>query len=138
MMRNGGSPGFRTAAPVLTAHTTLDSGAPVEHERTLAERVRRAGDSANFREIFVRRGFTCTFSPAEIAVALFALERRVRTGRWGDLSAASLNAVATQYPEEQRRVYSFLNPDPDSPARWGSLPPGFTTFRPAALPRRPI
>lgn len=137
MLRNGGAVGFRTRVPVLTLHTTLDSGAPVEHEGTLAARVRRAGDAANLRQLYLRRGFTCTASPAELAEVLRALERRAKTGRWGDLRPETLNAAAAAYPDRQRRVYSFLDPDPDSPARWASLPPGFSRFRPGVLPRDP-
>lgn len=132
LIRTGGFPGL-TPVPVVTVHGTLDGSAPVEHERSFAERVALVGDLGNLRQLYLARGSTCAFSPAEILVALEALEDRVTTGEWGDTSPEALNARAAAYPDEHRRVYNFWIPiDQD---RWASLPPAFTAYEPAPLPR---
>ena len=100
---------------------------------SFAERVALVGDLENLRQLYLARGSTCVFSPAEILVALEALEDRVTTGEWGDTSPEALNARAAAYPDEHRRVYNFWIPiDQD---RWASLPPAFTAYEPAPLPR---
>jgi hypothetical protein len=132
LIRTGGFPGL-TPVPVVTVHTTLDGAAPVEHERALADRVALVGDPGNLRQLYVARGFTCTFSPAEIMVALDALDERVSTGRWGDTDPGALNAAAAEYPESDRRVYNVWIPAEED--RWASLPPAFTAYEPAPLPR---
>ena len=135
MTRYGGAPAIGLNTPTMTLHTTVDAGAPVEHERVLAERMRQLGRAHLLRQAYTARGFTCSFSAAEVAVTIEKVIDRARTGRWGDTSAAALNAAVAQYPAEQQRVYSFLSPDPQ--ARYATLPPAFVDYRPATLPRDP-
>ena len=135
MFLYGGAPAIGLNTPTMTLHTTVDAGAPVEHERVLAERMRDLGRAHLLRQAYTARGFTCSFSAAEVAVTIGTVIDRVRTGRWGDTSAAALNAAVARYPAEQQRVYSFLNPDPQ--ARYAVLPPAFVDLKPATLPRDP-
>jgi hypothetical protein len=132
LIRTGGFPGL-TPVPVVTLHSTLDGAAPVEHERSLADRVALVGDPANLRQLYLARGFTCAFSPAEILAALDVLQHRVHTGAWGDVAAESLNAVAGAHPDADRRVYNFWIPQDQE--RWASLPPSFVDYQPSPLPR---
>jgi hypothetical protein len=106
----------------------------VEHQRAYADRVALVGTPANLRQLFVKRGFTCTFSPAEIVVALDLLERRVESGDWGDTRPETLNAEVERYPAEQRRVFNFTTPI-DAADRYEVQPAAFAGYRPASLPR---
>lgn len=132
LVRTGGFPGL-TPVPVVTMHTTLDGTTPVEHERSLADRVALVGTPENLRQLFVERALSCSVSPAEVMVALDLLDQRVGTGSWGDTSPDALNAAVAAYPEEHRKVYNFWVADLDR--RWTSLPGAFTAFEPEPLPR---
>ena len=68
--------------PVITLHTSDDILAPEQFEEEYAEDVRAAGDRGLLRQLQVARPGHCTFTAAEIVVAVQALERRVVSGHW--------------------------------------------------------
>jgi hypothetical protein len=88
---NGDLPG-----PVLTMHTTGDGLVVPQNEQAYSSVVRRGGDSALLRQIFVHRAGHCSFTPAETITAAQALLNRLATGHWSDqaLQPASLNSAA--------------------------------------------
>jgi len=79
--------------PLLSIHTIGDDVVPVSVENRFRALVTRAGDSQLRQEYIARYGH-CVFTPAEVVVTTEALAHRIETGRWGDLSAAVLNAHA--------------------------------------------
>ncbi len=81
--------------PVLTLHTTGDGLVVNEDELQYRATVDAAGKGHLLRQLFVSRAGHCTFTPAETIAVFQALIHRVNTGRWGNLSPAALNAVAT-------------------------------------------
>jgi pimeloyl-ACP methyl ester carboxylesterase len=83
--------------PVLTMHTTGDGLVVPENEQAYRSVVRRAGDSALLRQIFVSRAGHCAFTPAETITAAQTLLKRLATGHWNQqaLQPASLNTAAT-------------------------------------------
>ncbi len=91
--------GQSLAVPLLNLHTIADQLVPVQQEAAFAERVRAAGDDRLLRQAYVARQGHCAFTTAEIVAGVRAIDRRVTTGRWGDVaepavlqrSALSLN-----------------------------------------------
>ncbi len=88
---NGSLPG-----PVLTMHTTGDGLVVNQNEQAYSSVVRRAGDRALLRQIFVHRAGHCTFTPAETVTAAHVLLRRLNTGHWNAsaLRPSHLNGAA--------------------------------------------
>jgi pimeloyl-ACP methyl ester carboxylesterase len=80
--------------PVLSMHTIGDDVSPVTTENRYRELVTRSGGAALLRQLYVGRYGHCTFTPAEIVVAVRSLAKRIESGTWGDLSPAALNAAA--------------------------------------------
>ncbi|MFJ9541439.1 alpha/beta hydrolase family protein [Streptomyces sp. NPDC101225] len=105
----------RLTKPQLTVHTTGDGLIPVSAESAYRRAVTAAGAAPLLRQAFVENAGHCTFSSAEQAAALDALETRITTGRWQGTDPVGLNARATQA-------------DPSAPAR-------YVTYRPAPYPR---
>ncbi len=105
----------RLTKPQLTVHTTGDGLIPVSAESAYRRAVTAAGAAPLLRQAFVENAGHCTFSSAEQAAALDALETRITTGRWQGTDPARLNARATQA-------------DPSAPAR-------YVTYLPAPYPR---
>ncbi|HMB83864.1 MAG TPA: prolyl oligopeptidase family serine peptidase [Terriglobales bacterium] len=108
--------------PVLTLHTTGDGLVPVEDERAYSKVVHEANDSALLRETFVHRAGHCEFTPAETITAVQALEARLGTGKWKDLTVADLDGEA-----------AALGPEFNVIEVNGSLvptPPAFLKFEP--------
>jgi hypothetical protein len=86
----------RLSVPELDIHTIADQLVPVEQENWYRQRVTRAGSSPLFRQAFVGATGHCNFQPAGYIAALRALEHRLDTGRWGELTRpAALNAAAS-------------------------------------------
>src|ERR1019366_5074881 len=86
----------RLSVPELDIHTIDDQLVPVEQENWYRQRVTRAGSSPLFRQAFVGATGHCNFQPAGYIAALRALEYRLDTGRWGDLTQpGALNAAAS-------------------------------------------
>jgi hypothetical protein len=87
----------RLRVPTLDIHTTDDQLVPVEQEDWYGKRVRHAGGGALLRQAYVGTTGHCAFRPAESIAALHALESRVETGRWGDVTEPRrLNEAADQ------------------------------------------
>jgi hypothetical protein len=84
------------AVPELDIHTIYDQLVPVEQENWYRQRVAPAGSSPLFRQAFVDVTGHCNFQPAGYIAALHALEYRLDTGRWGDVTQpGALNAAAS-------------------------------------------
>jgi hypothetical protein len=81
--------------PELAIHTTDDQLVPVEQENWYAKQVARAGSASLLRQAYLHATGHCAFQPNESIAALHALEARIATGRWRDLTQpAALNAAA--------------------------------------------
>ncbi|WP_194396839.1 alpha/beta hydrolase family protein [Microbacterium atlanticum] len=82
--------------PVISLHTLDDVLAPVQVEQEYAEDVRTAGDRNLLRQFQVDRVGHCSFTPAEIAAGIEALQDRVESGNWGlaGQSAQRMNQLA--------------------------------------------
>jgi hypothetical protein len=132
-----GVPQGRTPVPVVTLHTTGDAGAVPDHERWLAEQVRRHGDPAQLRQLYVERGMHCSLSAAEEITALRALLHKIDTGRWPRTNPHRLNAQAGAFDPHFQQVPDVSALDPDTgeiPTQ--VMPPAFTRFTPPR-PMRP-
>jgi pimeloyl-ACP methyl ester carboxylesterase len=87
--------GNLSGKPVLTIHTTGDGLVLPEEEQAYRSAVQRGQSAPLLREAFVHRAGHCTFTPAETIAALQALEARLNTGHWTDVTnPANLNAAA--------------------------------------------
>jgi len=114
---------------MITIHTTGDGGAVPDTERSFAEQVRRSGDPAKLRQLFVTRGAHCSTSAAEEITMLTALFQRIETGRWPDTRPGRLNAAANSLGASYHNVLDLVT-GVDSPE-----PPSFTRFDPPAFLR---
>ena len=81
--------------PVLTMHTTGDGLVVVENESAYRHVVDEEGHGRFLRQTFVSRAGHCAFTPAETISALETLLERMKTGKWPETSASSLNLAAT-------------------------------------------
>lgn len=88
----------KLSIPVLTMHTTGDGLVVPENEQAYASVVRRAGDSAMLRQVFVSRAGHCAFTPAETITAVQILLNRLKTGHWtaSALTPAAMNMAASK------------------------------------------
>ncbi|WP_166997730.1 prolyl oligopeptidase family serine peptidase [Paramicrobacterium fandaimingii] len=94
-MQRNATPTGDISGPVLTVHETGDLAPTVAQARTYADRVRAHGDNRLLRQAFVDRPGHCSYSDAEVAAALTALETRLETGRWANVATSrALNASA--------------------------------------------
>ncbi|HVV18706.1 MAG TPA: alpha/beta hydrolase, partial [Pseudonocardiaceae bacterium] len=85
----------RLAVPELDIHTTADQLVPVQQENWYARQVARAGSNALFRQAFVHASGHCAFTPADTITALHALEHRLDTRHWDNVTEpADLDAAA--------------------------------------------
>jgi hypothetical protein len=85
----------RLQVPELDIHTIGDQLVPVEQETWYAKQVRRAGSNRLFRQAYVRAAGHCNFTTAGTIAALHALEHRLDTGRWANVTdPRELNAAA--------------------------------------------
>jgi pimeloyl-ACP methyl ester carboxylesterase len=80
--------------PVLTMHTIADGLVGVSHEAAYRVKVTRAGNGSLLRQVFVRRAGHCAFTPSEAIAAFEVLNRRIDTGKWPDVSPATMNRSA--------------------------------------------
>jgi hypothetical protein len=84
------------SVPELDIHTTDDQLVPVQQENWYRQRVIQADSASRFRQAFVDATGHCNFQPAGYIAALNALEHRLDTGHWGDLTQPdALNAAAS-------------------------------------------
>lgn len=111
--------------PVLTMHTEGDGLVTPDHEHAYADVVAHAGNADLLRQLFVHRGGHCTFTFAELAVALDALIARIEGGTWPDLAPGSLNDAAWSMGSAAN-VLSSGTPGP----------PAFAPFDPSPFRRR--
>ena len=85
------------AVPELDIHTIYDQLVPVEQENWYLHRVIRAGSAGELRQAFTDTTGHCNFQPSGYIAALHALEHRLNTGSWGDVTQpAALNAAAAK------------------------------------------
>jgi pimeloyl-ACP methyl ester carboxylesterase len=80
--------------PVLTMHTTGDGLVVPENEQAYRSVVRRSGNQALLRQIFVHRAGHCAFTPAETITAANTLLQRLNTGKWPSIRPHALNKSA--------------------------------------------
>jgi hypothetical protein len=123
------------SVPVLTMHTTGDGLVVPENEQAYSSVVRRAGDSALLRQIFVHRAGHCAFTPAETITAARALLHRLATGHWNDeaLQANDLNTAAASLGPADNIFAAQGGKCPVGSPVAGVCPtaPAFLSYRPA-------
>jgi pimeloyl-ACP methyl ester carboxylesterase len=124
-----GTPQGSSRLPTVTLHTTGDGASQVEHERQFAAQVRRHGNPAGLRQLFVGRGWHCTYTASEEIVMLQTLLDRVHTGHWRDTDPAALNAAAERFPATYQQVLSWYD------AGWGQVQPDFIRYTPGRFGR---
>jgi hypothetical protein len=67
-----------------------------------------AAKSDLLRQAYVQRPGHCTYTAAEAAAAVTALDARIETGRWGNLVAVeSMNTAARDFGETEPRFVAF-------------------------------
>jgi dienelactone hydrolase len=115
----------RIDVPVLSIHTTGDGLVVVPHEQAYADAVRRGGDRALLRQLYVDRPGHCTFTDAEMLSALGALTRRLDEGRWRGTDPPTLNAAAAAYGPAFQTVSVNGAPVPAAPGYVSFQPPVF-------------
>lgn len=116
-MQANATPTGQISAPVLTLHETGDTAPTVAQAGTYAERVRHAGANAQLRQAFVDRPGHCAYSDAELAAVVDALQERLDTGHWANVTTPrALNARADQIAAEDgldrgAGMFAQFNPD---------------------------
>ncbi|WP_436493462.1 alpha/beta fold hydrolase [Actinokineospora sp. HUAS TT18] len=132
--RNG-TPRGHTPWPVITLHTTGDGSVAPEHASWYGGQVR---DQAKLRQVWVDRGYHCTFTAAEEIATVRTLLDRMETGRWGEVTPQAMNGAAGTLGPEFHTVWDW-NPEPgfhaDTP-RFTAYAGG-TLARPGVRPTRP-
>lgn len=121
-----GTPTGRTPWPVVTLHSTQDGSVPPENQRRYATQVHRAGNPANLKQLYVDRGYHCTFTASEEITALQTLLTRMNTGHWPTTRPTALNDAAAKLPSATQTVFD-ADPEP------GMHPsaPSFTRHNPS-------
>lgn len=110
--------------PVLTMHTDGDGLVTPDNQHAYADVVRAAGNEALLRQVYVHRAGHCSFTPAEVTVALESLIERIDTGEWPDLRPDALNARARAMGSDRNALRSG-----------GTAEPGFFRYTPRPFPR---
>jgi pimeloyl-ACP methyl ester carboxylesterase len=87
-MERNFTPSGELDVPVLTLHERGDNFPTVTQARAYSDAVKRAGDERMLRQAFVDRPGHCGYTGAELVATALTLERRVKTGRWGDAATA--------------------------------------------------
>jgi hypothetical protein len=127
--------GHLGGVPLISMHSLGDGLVPVDHPGTYGDVVRWAGNHAFLRQLYIRRGGHCSFTPAETLTAFEALIQRIDTGAWPvRLDAEALNATAAALSPE----YNALSRTIGSVAldRRGRLvEPAFVEFTPPPFAR---
>jgi hypothetical protein len=101
----------RLAVPEFDIHTIADQLVPVQQENWYAARVRDAGDRSDLRQAYVLAAGHCNFTPAETITALHALEHRLDTGHWDEVTEpAALNTAAATSGLGPAAPYSRFHP----------------------------
>lgn len=121
-----GTPTGRTPWPVVTLHSTGDGNVPPENQRYYATQVRRAGNPANLKQLYVDRGNHCTFSASEEITALRTLLTRMDTRHWPGTRPSVLNRAAASLGPDYQTVF-----DPDPEPGLHPTTPSFTLHHPS-------
>jgi pimeloyl-ACP methyl ester carboxylesterase len=101
-------PSGRLNRPVLTLHTTGDGMTMPSYESAYRDYVRATGRSDFLRQVYVQRRGHCTYTAAEAAAAVLALDARIERGRWGNLPTVEwLNQKARVFGEAEPRFVAF-------------------------------
>ncbi|MFD0536369.1 hypothetical protein ACFQY7_24190 [Actinomadura luteofluorescens] len=103
-----GTPSGRTPWPVVTLHSTGDGNVPPENQRWYATHVH---NPANLRQLYVDRGYHCSFTASEEIAALQALLTRMDTAHWPDTRPRRSTASPPRSPPTPRRC-STQTPNP--------------------------
>ncbi|MFI0485019.1 alpha/beta hydrolase family protein [Actinomadura sp. 9N215] len=121
-----GTPTGRTPWPVVTLHSTGDGSVPTGNQRRYATQVHRAGNPANLKQLYVDRGYHCTFTASEEIVTLQTLLTRMTTHHWPTTHPTTLNNIAAKLSPDHQTVFD-TDPEP------GLHPttPSFTHHHPA-------
>jgi hypothetical protein len=102
-------PTGRLAVPELDLHTVADQLVPVEQENWYGKLVRRRGSGQLLRQAYVNAAGHCAFRPAETIAALRAVEHRLDTGRWDDVTSPdALNQATAAWGDTGR--YAHFEP----------------------------
>lgn len=111
--------------PVLTVHTDGDGLVTPDNQHAYRDVVVSTGQDDLLRQLYVHRGGHCSFTIAELLVALERLVERITEGTWPSLEPRSLNDAA-----------SALDPSLGVMMRDGrSIAPGFFDYEPHPFPR---
>jgi dienelactone hydrolase len=121
-----GTPTGRTPWPVVTLHSTQDGSVPPEDQRRYAAQVHRAGNPANLKQLYVDRGYHCTFTASEEITTLKTLLTRINTGHWPTTRPTALNKAAAQLPSATQTVF-----DADPEQGLHPSAPSFTSYHPS-------
>ncbi|WUI01953.1 prolyl oligopeptidase family serine peptidase [Spirillospora sp. NBC_00431] len=125
-----GTPTGRTPWPVITLHSTGDGSVPTTNQRRYATQVYRAGNPANLKQLYVDRGYHCTFTASEEIVTLRTLLTRMNTHHWPTIRPATLNKSAATLAPDYQTVFD-LTPEPGL----HPTPPSFTHHPGMFVPR---
>lgn len=104
--------------PVLTVSLTGDFAPTVTQTSAYADLVEQSGCAHNLRQVFVHAPGHCSaFSTAEVITSVQAMDMRLRTGHWEDLTPAHLNDRAQQVarsrsPKLRRPRFADFAPHP--------------------------
>ena len=124
-MRDTSVPSGDLTVPMVSLHSTGDSGAPPDQERWYAGQVRREGGRDLLRQLFVDRGQHCSTSAADEIVALQTLLHRIDQRRWPSTAPHRLNAAVAGFPPEYQVVTDF-----STFVDRAQMPPAFVRYMP--------
>lgn len=110
--------------PVLTMHTLGDGLVVPENEHSYRGAVQQDGNQPLLRQTYVDRAGHCAFSPAETLAAFTALNQRIETGSWAQLTTpARMNAAAAAFGPPLNVVSTGNGIEPAAPAFVQDNPP---------------
>lgn len=118
-----------TPQPVVTLHNTQDGGAVSDQTGWYADQVRRNGEPASLRQMYVNRGSHCAFSAADEITALETLLAKADTDRWPSTDPRTLNRSVGRHQPELQQVLDLATFEKKT------VPPAFTRFTPSRFPR---
>ena len=116
-MQQNATPTGDIRGPVLSLHETGDAAPVVAQAGTYADRVRAHGEAALVEQAFVDRPGHCAYADAEVAALVTALQDRLDSGAWKNVTnPLALNARADDIAEQSglERGGTFANHQPDS------------------------
>ncbi|MUN36015.1 alpha/beta hydrolase-fold protein [Actinomadura litoris] len=102
-----GTPTGRTTAPVITLHSTGDGSVPTDNQRRYATKMHRA----DLKQLYVDRGYHCTFTASEEILTLQTLLTRMKANHWPTTNPTPLNKAAAELAPETQTVFD-TDPEP--------------------------